>query len=39
MEDFAVIIICSYLLSTYYVLGAGPEHFVCIISETPPNFP
>lgn len=39
MEDFPVIIICSSLSSTYYVLGAGPKHFVCIISETPPNFP
>ena len=39
MENFPVIIICSSLSSTYYVLGAGPKHFVCIISETPPNFP
>lgn len=39
MKNFAVIIICSYLSSTYYVLGAGSKHFVYIISETPPNFP
>ena len=35
MEDFPVIIICCYLSSTYYVLGTGPKHFVCIILEVP----